>query len=413
MPAYRARYVIPVAQPPVRDGVVIVEQGRIGDVRQTAGKGQKVVDLGDVALLPGWINAHTHLEFSRLFQPIGTLGQALPDWIRQVVSWRRAHVDDESSAAPWLVTARAAGLAESLASGVTTLCDIVSGEWSWARYDRPMRVLAMAELLATERERAQTQWNALQQFLGTMSSGGAAWGISPHSPATVRWEMIEAACRYSAVKRVPVAMHLAESREELQLLQSGSGPWRTLLEELDAWQPDLWKRSRTMDDYLEILATAHRAIIVHGNYLAPGNLRQLAGHRDRMGVVFCPRTHAFFQHDPYPLEALLRANVPVAIGTDSRASNPDLNFLNELRWLVENSSLTPPEIIRMATAGGAEVLGRAGEIGILQPGTIADMIAVGLPQGAEGDPYGFLGDQQSHVSQVFVGGQPVFTAGSC
>ena len=121
----KVRWVFPVTSPPTFGGVRTIQDGRIIAVGKEAA-GDEVRDLGDVALLPGFVNAHTHLEFSYLTTPLGTPGMAFPDWIRAVVAHRRANIATETD----LIESRAAavrqGLAESHACGVTTIGDIAS-----------------------------------------------------------------------------------------------------------------------------------------------------------------------------------------------------------------------------------------------------------------------------------------------
>src|SRR5205823_8486807 len=136
-------------------------------------------------------------------------------------------------------------------------------------------------------------------------------------------------------------------------------------------------------DYLQTLATAHRALVIHGNYLAADEIQLLAAHRDCMSVVYCPRTHAYFGHEHYPLEAMLAAGVRVAVGTDSRASNPDLRLFEELREIARRHSAVSPEaVLQMGTLAGAEALGIAHEYGSITPGKRARLAVVTLPSNA-------------------------------
>jgi len=177
-------------------------------------------------------------------------------------------------------------------------------------------------------------------------------------------------------------MHLAESREELELLQSHTGPLVDLLQSLDAWHPDVLPRGLRPLDYLKTLAAAHRTLVIHGNYLEQDEIEFLAAHRDRMSVIYCPRTHAYFGHEPYPLAEMLTAGVRVAVGTDSRASNPDLNLFEELRHIARHHPAVEPEaILRMGTLAGAEALGIADDYGSITPGKKAALAIVSLPAG--------------------------------
>ena len=164
--------------------------------------------------------------------------------------------------------------------------------------------------------------------------------------------MIFQAVQVSSQHHFPLALHLAESREELQLLHDGTGPLVQLLQDFDQWDAAAIPRSSVPLDYLRVLAEADRALVIHGNYLSDTEIGFLASHGQHMSVVYCPRTHAYFGHDPYPLSKMLAAGVNVAIGTDSRASSPDLSPLNEVRFAAaRHAHVSPLSLLWMITAG--------------------------------------------------------------
>jgi cytosine/adenosine deaminase-related metal-dependent hydrolase len=182
-----------------------------------------------------------------------------------------------------------------------------------------------------------------------------------------------------------MAMHLAESSEELELLRSGSGPFRALLEERSMWDEEAILRGSRPMHYLRMLADTPRALIIHGNYLENDEWDFIAAQMHKMSVVHCPRTHAYFRHPPFPVTRLLASGVRVALGTDSRASNPDLNLLAEIRQVARLFPTLDPEIVlRMGTLNGAEALGRAKLVGSISPGKLANLVAVRLPADARG-----------------------------
>jgi cytosine/adenosine deaminase-related metal-dependent hydrolase len=211
---------------------------------------------------------------------------------------------------------------------------------------------------------------------------------------------------------VPVAMHLAESREELALLRQGTGPFRDLLAEVGAWDPADDARLPRVLDYLRELAKAPRSLVIHGNYLDSEEVEFVAAHRHSMSVVYCPRTHAFFGHEPYPLARLLAAGATVALGTDSRASNPNLSVLDELKYASQAHPAVPKSILlEVATLGGARALGLDAELGTLEPGKRADFAVIALGAKDAADPHELLFAPASHVAGTCLGGQ-FFTAGN-
>ncbi len=383
--AYRARWVVPVDQPPIDGGIVTVAGGRIVAVgKNEAGASPR--DLGDVALLPGLVNAHTHLEFSLLEKPLGQSRMAFPEWIGRVVQHRR-----EQNKALFVETdgfqrfrrrAAAAGLAELKSSAVAAVGDVETAGWPRESFPVPgLNSTIFLELLGLEQDKQDGLLSMAHSFVLDLqdASGGLRPGLSPHAPYTASPQLVQSVCQLSARERFPVAMHLAESREELELLASHQGPMVEILKSLDAWHAEAVPVGLRPRDYLQWLATAHRSLVIHGNYLAADEIALLGEHRDRMSIVYCPRTHAYFGHEAYPLEAMLAAGARVAVGTDSRASNPDLRHFEELRQIAQSHPTVSPEsILRMGTLAGAEALGIAHEYGSISVGKRAALATVTL-----------------------------------
>ena len=182
-------------------------------------------------------------------------------------------------------------------------------------------------------------------------------------------------------------MHLAESREEIELLDARTGPLVDRLSHLDAWYPDVIPRGTRPADYLRLLAQSHRALIVHGNYLKQEDFQVLSENRARLTVVYCPRTHRYFAHRPYPLAQLLAHGIPVALGTDSRATNPDLHIMEEIRAASQlHASVAPAAVLEMGTINAARALGLDRRLGTLEAGKRAALTIVPLPDHDAPDP---------------------------
>ena len=163
---------------------------------------------------------------------------------------------------------------------------------------------------------------------------------------------------------------------------------------------------RVLDD-LHVLATAHRALVIHGGRLDDCELRFLAENAARMAVVYCPRTHAWFQRPHYPLEKMLAAGVTVSLGTDGRGSSPDLSVLAEMRCVArQHPSIALPLILRMGAIDGARALGREIDVGTLEPGKRADLAIVALPKHDAGDPHELLFDSEEPVVACYCRGRP-------
>jgi cytosine/adenosine deaminase-related metal-dependent hydrolase len=209
------------------------------------------------------------------------------------------------------------------------------------------------------------------------------------------------ALREASRRRVPVAIHIAESPAELELLQHRRGPFVAFLDELGAWDPSGLVSS--LDELLHLGRQGGRILLIHGNYLNPDQLCA------RDTVVYCPRTHAAFGHRPYPLSAFLAAGPCVALGTDSLASNPDLSILEEARFIYRQyPEFAPVDVIRLATLNGAEALGCGKMTGSLSVGKSADLIVLPLPR-EEGDPCEQLLASSVRVQRVMVRGEVAFS----
>ena len=412
--ALRASYVFPVDSPPLAGGVVVIDNGRITRVSaELPPCGCKLYDLGNVALLPGLVNAHIHLDFSHLPVPLGRPGIAFADWLETVVLQRRENLAAETTDTKRLAVS--GGLRESLERGTTTLGNISREENPHEKNSRGLDCVSFLELIGLSAERADAQRQRMVNWLlvaarhaGSMASGWQA-GISPHAPYTSRRELIAAACEASRKFHVPLAMHLAESPEELQLLDSQNGPLVDVLTGLDAWDASAFERGLRPLDYLQLLAGAERALVIHGNYLDAGEQAWLARHSARMAVIYCPRTHHHFGHSRYPLAELLAAGATVALGTDGRGTNPDLSLLAEMRHAAHvHSEVSPSEIVRLGTLGGALALGCADRVGSLKPGKDANLVAVRLPDRVNSDPHALLLDSDTETMLTIYRGRLVF-----
>jgi cytosine/adenosine deaminase-related metal-dependent hydrolase len=381
-----------MAGPPLRDGVVAIRGDRIAAVEPARGDwadGARLLsdarqlaqwptdrdeplalDLGDAILLPGLINCHTHLDLSGVEHPLGAPGTGMADWIRLVLAWRR-----QSPTAPR--ESIAAGLNEAARFGTTTLVDIAQPDAPLDTAAKaPLGVIPMLELIGPTPARAAVAVSGMPAFLATADGRGVRAGLAPHAPYSFHWQGLIEVTLTAKEQRLPVSFHLAESADEMRLFADRGGPLRGFLKEVGGYDGDTIPSGSRPLDYLGVLARAAQALVIHGNYLCEDDWRWLAEHRENMAVVYCPRTHGWFQHPSYPLAAMLAAGVRVVLGTDSRASAPDLDPRAEIRRAAElHPAVAPGEILAMATSAAAAALGRHNEIGALEVGKRADMVA--------------------------------------
>lgn len=382
-----ARWIFPGDGPPLEHGIVTIANGLILDV--APGPAGGAVDLGEVALIPGLINAHTHLEFSDCQHPLEPR-RDFAGWIRSVIQNRSQRTADVRSIVEQ-------GLRESFPSGVTGLGEIATSDWLLDRERQPSqpelpRCLVFREILGLREEAIDAQLALARHFLhSAREQGQRDIGLSPHAPYSVHPELFDRLCELARAEQIPVAMHLAESRAEIELLQAGTGPLVELLKEMGLWRPGTLRTETRPLEYLQKLARLPRVLIIHGNELDEEEMAFVARHAN-LSVVYCPRTHAGMQPGEHPWRKMLDLGINVALGTDSRASNPDLSLWKELQFLQsQHPELTAGELLPLATRNGARALGWE-DCGRIAAGQTADLCAVRLTREGADDP-------QSHLFQ--------------
>jgi len=380
----RARLIAPVASPPGA-GFVELHRGRISALSATPDS--TALDLGNVALLPGLVNAHTHLELSDCAQPLDTR-RHFTEWVGELLAHRQAR----PPVWPPGHSPVARGAREIRDTGSTQAGDIVAADWSPDQLPPtgPGGV-AFLELLGFGADRRATLLRLAQDHLdrhpsrpppGTATNAESRapgttpadptsssatspatnprvpsdWltALSPHAPYSVHRDLLRAVIDLAIAADAPVAMHVAETPEERQLLTHQSGPFVSFLDRLGVpWRGGLME---SCQEVLQELARAPRALIIHGNDLTPDEIVWLAT-QPHMTVVYCPRTHAGFGHSPHPWARLLEQRVPIALGTDSRASNPNLSLWEELQFLARrHPELPPTTLLEWGTRNGARAL---------------------------------------------------------
>lgn len=395
-----ARWIFPVDAPPLPDGVIVIRGDRIEAV-EPAGRTADV-DLGNVAIIPGLVNAHTHLDLTgALGRTPPTPADRFPDWLRSVIDFRRTRSPDEID-----VDIRT-GLDECLRFGTTLVGDIASEGRSWnALATTSLRAVVFRETLGLSEERTAQEVNATQRWLQeTTPSSTCRAGLSPHAPYSTSIRLFLAAI----VAGVPVATHVAESAAEGELLEHRAGPFVEFLRNLGVYDPH--SISRRLTEFADLAQFARAkledsgkkpqpVLLVHGNHLP----RDIAIDDPGISIVYCPRTHAAFGHPPHPFREFLANGIRVCLGTDSLASNPDLDLLAEARFVHHRHPDFPGDaLLRMATLAGAEALGWDEDTGSITPTKSADLVAVPLPNRDVRDPHELLFAANSPRRTLFRG----------
>ncbi len=368
-----ARWVFPATSPPLPGGRVTIRGEQVISV-DSARDRDADIDFGNAAIIPGLVNAHTHLDLS------GTRGMVPPtpnfvDWLRQVIDYRRTRTPDQTA------TDIRDGLDECLRLGTTLIGDIASGGMSWdALATARTWAVCFREVLGLPSERVHPTWADVVSWMAAHpDTPTCRAGVSPHASYSVHKALIEAAARLW-----PICIHLAETQAERELLESQTGPFVSFLSDLGVWDP--WGLAPSFDWIAWKASRSPAALFAHGNYLSPTT--PIAPNST---IVFCPRTHAAFGHAPHRFAEMLADGIRVALGTDSLASNPDLDVLAEARFVhAKYPRVGGEEILRMATINGAEALGFDRATGSLEANKSADLVVIPMPDRDTENPYDLL-----------------------
>lgn len=334
----------------------------------------EVVDWGSAVIMPGLVNAHTHLELTS-FRDQLTQFDSFTDWVSQLIQQRRTWTQEQ------FLSSAKEGVRLSLASGTTLAGDITSSGVAWrAAKDMILRRVVFEEVIALSPEQTGQAISQLKMALKQSDSNPLlAHGISPHAPYSVSPNLYRQTAALARSQEMLLATHVAETKAELQFLQAGTGELKDFLMLMGVLPPG-WKPPKMHPvsylDSLEVLG--RRCLLVHCNYLDPSALRSIL--RSNSTVVYCPRSHEFFGHEDHPVRKLLDVGINVALGTDSLASNTSLSVIDEIRFLFrKRKDLKPEEILRAATINGAAALNCGDTLGLLRNGYSADMAVLELP----------------------------------
>jgi 5-methylthioadenosine/S-adenosylhomocysteine deaminase len=407
MPAVRlaARWVLPVGGAPIAGGAVLIgADGRIAAVGRDADipapDGVPRHTFPDAVVVPGFVNVHTHLELT------GFEGQVEADdfagWIRLL-----RELKDKRPTAEYLAAATR-GLADCWAAGVTTIADTGDrGVAIQALADAGGSGVVYQEVFGPHPDQLAVSLAGLKAKVAELrkfESPRVRLGVSPHAPYTVSAPLYRAVADYARSEGLPLAVHLAESPAETQLLRAAEGPFA------EAWQrrgiplPGLPGRSPVA--WLEQHGVLGRdTLCIHLVQVDADDLARLA--RAGVAVAHCPLSNHRHGHGDAPLARLLAAGLRVGVGTDSVASVARLDLLAEARAARTLADLSWDQALALVTLEGARALGLAGEIGSLAPGKWGDLAVIRLrgdrPPGEQ-----VMNSTREAVVATYIGGRQVF-----
>jgi cytosine/adenosine deaminase-related metal-dependent hydrolase len=363
-----ADWVLPVEGAPIEGGAVAIEDGRIAAVGSTDELGPVTQQFEDAAVVPGFVNAHSHVEYA-VYAGFGDGLADFAEWIRLHTLRKRRIGWDE-----YVAIARL-GVAESLRSGVTTIGDCsYSGATAAAADELGLRALVYLEVFGEEPEDALAQFETLHARAADHASERVLLGVSPHAPYSIS----PAVYRACAGLGRPVATHISESDSEVRYLHDGGGPWQEI-----EWLVDPPGTTGTRLLAREGLLGPH-VLAAHCVVVEPDEIALLAEHD--VAVAHCPRSNAYVGCGIAPLRELREAGLRIGVGTDGVSSTPSHDFFDELRSVVAMArarerrpdALMASEALELGTLGSARALGLDAEIGSVTPGKRADLTVVSL-----------------------------------
>ncbi|MFL5919286.1 MAG: amidohydrolase family protein [Gaiellaceae bacterium] len=383
-----ADWVLPIEGPPLERGAVAIEDGRIAAVGPVDALGSSTY-FEDAVLLPGFVNAHSHLEYA----VYAGFGDSLTDF----AEWIRLHTERKERIGwdEYVAIARL-GAAQLLRTGVTTTGDCsFSGAAALAMDEVGLRGTVFLEVFGSDPDDALDRFERLRTRVADNFNERVSLGVSPHAPYSIS-PAVYGACTELGL---PLATHISESESEVRYLRDGGGAWESI-----TWLVDPPGMTGTRLLAREGLLGPH-VLAAHCVLVEADEIALLAEHD--VAVVHCPRSNAYMGCGIAPLRELREAGLRVGIGTDGVSSTPSHDYFDELRAAVmvarlrerRPDAITASEALELATLGGARALGLDAEVGSLVPGKRADLTVVSLAE----SPYAPVEDP---AAAVVYGGSP-------
>jgi cytosine/adenosine deaminase-related metal-dependent hydrolase len=365
------------------DGAFVVDGNRFGPVGRAADVLRhhhgEIVDLGEVTVLPGLINAHCHLEYGLLRGAI-LPSRNFPQWIGRINALKRTLTDAD------YVHGIEVGLQELRRYGVTTVLNILSAPQVLPLLSPPVIRSWFCLELIDVRPRPWIDDYAFGSwlFFEPARSWLGGFGLSPHAPYTTSADLYRLSNTYAQSLQMPLTTHVSESSAEYEMFASGRGELFDFLQNMGRRMDDCGAMS-PLRYLLSSNLIGKRCIIVHANELDQADFALLAKPDWRgLSIVHCPKSHRFLHHRRFCLEKLCEIGLNVSIGTDSLASNDSLNLFSEMRMAHRNyPSLSSLDLLKMVTVNPAQALQQENKLGRIAPGYLADAIAIPYSGDAE------------------------------
>jgi len=369
-----ARKILPISSHPLSNGGLCIRSGRIIDVGTSKSLLRKypdarVCNLGNAVLMPGLVNAHTHIELSHLHGRVDFKGGFF-EWIKRLIDLRR------SNGGSGIEKAARAAIMAAVRSGTTCIGDIsATGEAVRPVVKSGIRARVYLEAIGLDVAEADRAFMALKRKVMHFDALPAriSPGISPHSTYTVSGALYDKLSSYTSDYMLSIAVHLSENIDEVKYIK-GDKSRIDAYHKMLGWDKHENNRAGSPLGYLLEKGFSKRLLAVHAVHVSASDIRRMAG--EGVSVAYCPRSNHLLGVGRAPVSRMIGRGVNVAIGTDSLASNIDIDLWEEMRFAHIVGGIDPETLIRMATINGARALGLEDVTGSLEPGKAADIIAV-------------------------------------
>jgi 5-methylthioadenosine/S-adenosylhomocysteine deaminase len=420
---YQARWVLPVSSPPIADGAIVVSGQQIVSVGTRSSllaqfPEAETFDLGESAIIPGLVNAHSHLELTAMR---GFLEDEAADffaWLRKLTRARLdlMTADDLKVSASW-------GACEAARAGVTCVADASDAalQSMIALGDVGLRGIVFQESFGPDPRLAEENFEKLKTKIAglrELETPLVNVGVSPHAPYTVCSQQLQMISRFALDEKLPVMMHAAETKMELSFLREGQGPFAEGLRSRGIeWRaPGV----STIQFLLDVGLLETRPLLAHCIHVDEADLETIKQTQTR--VAHCPKSNAKLGHGVAPFGKMIEKGIDVGLGSDSVASNNTCDLLEEARFALllarsnRDCDLNCDDTLRAATSGGAHSLGLAGRVGELKAGLQADFAVVSLDGVHQIPSYGptetlIFASSGRDVTMTVVAGREVYRDG--